>query len=307
MLKIMKRYLSPEAAGQKSASESDLKILNVMKQNYDLSIDLSNAYFSDESWRKWTISKARDVDFYATLIVNEFHKIEERFAINKMGRIRAEEFKTLKHPLVWPLVEMANAHGYYVRIHKNTDHMSDPYASVGELARDKKRISVSLKPYAGRNFKIEDVCFILAHEVCHAVHIKDGLFAEFYNKGDKKIGIIAERDCDAFAAAYVKRVTGKKSALSDDIYPAEALYSPDKFSAHYELVRERLKPFFENSKEEIESYCEAESQVRMYAIKSALVWISYILKQHEKWGSWPAVPSDALKSLDSVRENISKA
>ena len=79
--------------------------------------------------------------------------------------------------------------------------MSDSDDSIGELSQDKKKNKRLFAAIWQKKYKIENVCFILAHEVRHAIHIKRGLFQEYYESGDKAVGIIAERDCDAFADA----------------------------------------------------------------------------------------------------------
>jgi hypothetical protein len=105
---------------------------------------------------------------------------------------------------------------------------------------------------SGQFWNMDDITFLLAHEFRHAEHRELGLFKQYYSSRDEyrpdlfKIGLAAERDCDAYAKKYVNQANPKnKSILKHRLYPG---WRVCPFVLPEKILTERLKIefFFRN-------------------------------------------------------------
>lgn len=103
-------------------------------------------------------------------------------------------------------------------------------------------IVVQLCDPFGTPFEIEDIVFILAHEIRHAQHVEQKLFKPYYKNKKKcswQTGLAAERDCDRFATNFCKK-HNLNSYLCQREYPGwkvNLAKPPRKWFREYMLIR----------------------------------------------------------------------
>lgn len=107
-----------------------------------------------------------------------------------------------KHPAIKELLAEAKRLGVKVTWGKKRDW----YLGLHDIRKNK--IGVQLCDPFGTPFDIEDIVFIMAHEIRHCQHVEQKLYSEYYRKkqdGSWQIGLWAERNCDVFAAKFCKK------------------------------------------------------------------------------------------------------
>lgn len=105
----------------------------------------------------------------------------------------------------------------------------DVYAVCDE---GEKKITIAYRHWkTGKLLDPVDLLFLLAHETRHVMHIRKKLFHNYYFKRlvSQEEGLVAEVDCDRWAAEYVRRTTGKETRFAKRRYPSR------KVAGAYEL------------------------------------------------------------------------
>lgn len=164
---------------------------------------------------------------------------------------------------------MARAIGYEVRIYyrpragKQSGLRSSNFAAIRGTCEQfpKRKIVVSCYGRQARR----NLLFVLAHEVRHALHVRDGIFADYYRPysedaaavafayslNDKRglpknfklpnlsVAIRAERDCDKWAAKFLRERGISASYLKYEIFQTAA------FDLHVLLARNNFKMYLD--------------------------------------------------------------
>ena len=136
---------------------------------------------------------------------------------NMRKRISKADFLAIKKELI----SIAHDCGYTVRMTKHPikqymyEHGMRYFSIHGTASSFKKRLTVSMNGRPAHHLQL----FILAHEVRHALHTKNGLYKDYYRPEletytqpkiesyklpCRLIAIRAERDCDRWAYNYLK-------------------------------------------------------------------------------------------------------
>ena len=112
--------------------------------------------------------------------------------------------------------------GYRVKFHasrKVITRESGQKMAYGYILPKEGIIGVGRIKPNGKKMSEEDIIFVLAHELRHAIHKMDDLFISYYDRRygvpSPSYGLLAETDCDDFAKNYLReRGIGRSSFCS---------------------------------------------------------------------------------------------
>lgn len=160
------------------------------------------------------------------------------------------------------LREIAQSAGFVINVHYRPVNWnwcgsgSPAFGTSGQCISKEKKLIVTSRGRSARR----DLLFVMAHEVRHALHIKEGLFADYYRDQDfekfheyvrgraerpnaplpdRDIAWAAEKDCDAWALEFL-RSRGIEGRLRHE-YPFDSTLASqihfDVFARDSELQR----------------------------------------------------------------------
>ena len=151
-----------------------------------------------------------------------------------------------EHPVIRVLLKEAR------RLRMRVSFAKKRNWSLGSHDMKKRKLTVQLCDPIGTPFEIEDVIFILAHEVRHEQHVDEGIYRAYYRMKKSctwQMGLAAERDCDKFATEFCKK-NNTISYLCGRKYPGwkVALANPPKpWKMEYLLTRYWYQDMIDNN------------------------------------------------------------
>lgn len=137
-----------------------------------------------------------------------------------------------------PLLDVFKKEGFKVVLVPNSNKIGKKSAR-GAFFKKGKEVLVVKRDHLNKTMTLGDVAFVLAHELRHLQHYKNGWYEEYYKErkiGDKpcdfETAYSAELDCDRYAKEYIKGL-GLKSRFSHRTYPKSNVYGYE----YYEIEK----------------------------------------------------------------------
>lgn len=117
----------------------------------------------------------------------------------------AEKFY-LSDERLTPLVDFLKQEGYTIKFVEYFIHKDKSFVFGGLCNYTDKVISLAVRERPdGPILTIAEVCWYLAHEVRHVIHLKKGLYKSYYSpKYTAAVAYRAENDCNNWASCYTK-------------------------------------------------------------------------------------------------------
>ena len=121
--------------------------------------------------------------------------------------------RILNHRWIKPIVQEAKRLGYKVVLAPNNEDgpADDAYGWTDRKARE---LVVVLKDHEGKKMSLGEITWVLAHELRHAQHLRNGNFKKYYEDPLScgfAYGHAAEKNCDNFADNYVESLEGYRT------------------------------------------------------------------------------------------------